>query len=46
MFVANSQRKRPLGRQKRRWGDKFKLGLKEVWYEGVDWIQLSHDRVY
>ena len=36
--------KRPLGRPRRRWEDNIGMGLKEVVFGGVDWIELVQDR--
>jgi len=33
--------KRPLGRPRRRWEDNIKMGLQEVGYGGMDWIELA-----
>jgi len=33
---------RPLGRPRQRW--KKKNGLKQIGWEGMDWIQLAQDR--
>jgi hypothetical protein len=35
--------KRPLGRPRRRWVDNIKMDLREIGWDGVDWIchQLS-----
>jgi hypothetical protein len=41
ILVGNSVWKRPLGRHVRRWEDNIKMGLKEVGWEGVDWIYLA-----
>jgi hypothetical protein len=35
--------KRPLERPGRRWEDNNKIDLAEIWYEGVDWIELPQD---
>jgi hypothetical protein len=37
------ERKRPLGRPRRRWVNIFKRDLKEIW-NGMDWIELAQDR--
>ena len=42
--VEKSERKRPLGRPRRRWEDNIKLALQEVGCGGMDWIELSQDR--
>jgi hypothetical protein len=39
------QAKRLLGRPVYRWEDTIKMDLKEIGYEGVEWIQLAEDRV-
>jgi hypothetical protein len=36
--------RRPLGRPRRRWEDNIKMDLKEVGWEGVDWIHMAQDR--
>ena len=36
--------KRPLGRPRRRWEDDIKMDLKEVEWEGTDWITVAQDR--
>ena len=36
--------KRALGRPRCRWKDNIKMGLQEVGYEGMDWIDLAQDR--
>jgi hypothetical protein len=44
VLVGEPERKRPLGRSRRRWEDKLKVDLQEVEYGGVDWIELVQDR--
>ena len=36
--------KRPLGRSKRRWKNNIKMDLQEVGCEGMNWIDVAHDR--
>jgi hypothetical protein len=36
--------KRPLGRPERGWEDNIRIDLREVGWEGVDWIHLAQDR--
>jgi transposase len=36
--------KRPLGRPRRRWVDNIKMNLREVGWDGIDWIDLAQDR--
>jgi hypothetical protein len=37
------ERKRPLGRPRRRWEDGIRMDLKEIGLGGVDWIRLAQD---
>jgi hypothetical protein len=41
ILVGNSKGKRPLGRPKRRWVDNIKMGLREIGWDGMDWIDLA-----
>jgi hypothetical protein len=36
--------KRPLGRTRCRWDDDTRIDLKEIGWEGVDWMHLAQDR--
>jgi hypothetical protein len=36
--------KRPLGRPRRRWVDNIKIDLREIGWNGGDWIDLTQDR--
>jgi hypothetical protein len=42
--VGKPKIKRPLGRPKRRWVDNIKMDLREVGWEGRNWIDLAQDR--
>jgi hypothetical protein len=42
-FVGNLEGKRPLVRPRRRLWDNIRMDLKEVGWEGVDWIHLAQD---
>jgi len=42
--VGKPERKRPFGRPRRRWENNIKMGLQEVGYVGMDWIELALDR--
>ena len=44
VLVGKPERKRPLGRPRRRWEDNIKMDLREVRCGGVDWIELAQDR--
>jgi hypothetical protein len=39
-----SQKERPLGRPRRRWVDNFKIDLREIGWDSVDWIDMAQDR--
>jgi hypothetical protein len=43
-FVGKLEGKRPFGRPKRRWEDNVKMNLREIRFEGMDWIHLASDR--
>jgi hypothetical protein len=36
--------KRPLGRLRHRWVDNIKMDLREIGWDGGDWIDLAQDR--
>jgi hypothetical protein len=44
VLVGKSERKRPLGRPRRRWEDNIKMDLREIGWSGMDWINLTQDR--
>jgi hypothetical protein len=43
ILVGKPEGKRPLGRPRCRWVDNVKIDLREIGWDGVDWIGLSHD---
>jgi hypothetical protein len=43
-LMGKPERKRPLGRPRRRWGDGIRMDLREIGWGSVDWIQLAQDR--
>jgi hypothetical protein len=43
ILVGKPERKRLLGRSRRRWEDNIKIGLQEVGFGDVDWIELALD---
>jgi len=44
ILVRKPERKRPMGRPRRRWEDNIKMDLQEVGCGGMDWIELAQDR--
>jgi hypothetical protein len=38
LLVGKPEGKRPLGRPRRRWVDNFKMDLREIGWDGMDWI--------
>ncbi|KAJ4450036.1 hypothetical protein ANN_01443 [Periplaneta americana] len=44
VLVGRPEGKRTLGRPRRRWEDNIKMDLREVGYDGRDWINLAQDR--
>jgi hypothetical protein len=44
VLVGKPERKRPLGRPRRRWVDNIKSDFQEVGGGGVDWVELAQDR--
>jgi len=43
VLVGKPERKRPLGRPRRRWEDNIKMDLQEM-EGGGDWMELAQDR--
>jgi hypothetical protein len=44
ILVGNPEGKRPLERPRRRWVDNIKMDLREIGWDGRDWIDLAQDR--
>jgi len=44
ILVGKPERKRPLGRHRRRWEDNIEMGLQEVGCGRMDWIERAEDR--
>jgi hypothetical protein len=44
ILVGKPEGKRRLGRPRHRWVDNIKMELREVRWDGVDWIDLAQDR--
>jgi hypothetical protein len=37
-------KKRPLGRPRRRWVDNIKMDLRDIGWDGMDWINLAQGK--
>jgi hypothetical protein len=44
ILVVKPERKTPLGRPRRRWVNNIKMDLREIGWDGMDWIDLDQDR--
>jgi hypothetical protein len=44
ILVGKPEEKRPLGSPRRRWVDNIKMDIREVGWDGMDWIYLAQDR--
>jgi hypothetical protein len=44
ILVGKPERKSPLERQRRRWVDIIKIDLREIRWDGVDWIDVAQYR--
>jgi hypothetical protein len=42
--VGKPEGKRPLGRPRRRWVDNIKIDLRDIRWDGMDWVNLAQDR--
>jgi hypothetical protein len=43
ILVGKPGGKRPQGRPRHRWVDNIKIDLREIGWDGMDWIQLAED---
>jgi len=43
-LVGKPEGKRPLVRPRRRWKDHIRMDVREIEWEGVDWIHLVQNR--
>jgi hypothetical protein len=41
ILVGKSEGKKPLGRPRRRWVDNIKMDLREIGWDGVDWMDMA-----
>jgi hypothetical protein len=44
ILIGQPEGKRPLRRTRRRWEDNFKMDLRDIGLEAVDWIHVVQDR--
>jgi hypothetical protein len=44
MLVGKAEGKRPLGKPKLRWLDNLKMDLREIGWDGVNWMYMAQDR--
>jgi hypothetical protein len=45
ILVGQPEGKRSCRRPRRRWEDNIRMDLREIGWEGVDWMHLAQDRV-
>jgi hypothetical protein len=43
-LVGKPERRRPLGRPRRRWEDNIKMDFREIGCGGADWVDVAQDR--
>jgi hypothetical protein len=44
ILVGKPEGKKPLGSPRHRWVDKIKVDLREIGWDGVDWIDMAQDK--
>jgi len=44
ILVGKCEGRRPHGRSTRRWEDNIRMDIRELGWEGVDWIHMAQDR--
>jgi len=44
VLVGKPERKKPLGRPRRKWKDNIEMNLQEVGYGGMNWVDVAQDR--
>jgi len=44
ILVRKPEWKKPLGRHRCRWEDNIRINLREIGWEGVDWMHLAQDK--
>jgi hypothetical protein len=41
LLVGKPEGKRPLGRPRRRWVDNIKMDVREIGWDGADWMYMA-----
>jgi hypothetical protein len=44
MLVGKPEEKKPLERPRCRWVHNIKMNLREIGWDGIDWVDLDQDR--
>jgi hypothetical protein len=44
VFFGKPHGKRQLGRRRRRWKDNTKMQLRDLGWDGTNWIEVAHER--
>jgi hypothetical protein len=44
ILVGKLEGRRPLGRPRHRWVNNIKMNLREIGWDGIDWIDLAQNR--
>jgi hypothetical protein len=44
ILVGKPEGKRPWGRRRRRWVDDIKMDLREIGWDGMDWVDVAQNR--
>jgi hypothetical protein len=44
ILAGKPEGKTPLGRARRRWVDNIKMNLREIGWDGMDWLDLVQNR--
>jgi hypothetical protein len=44
ILVGKPERRKQLGRSRRKWEDNVKMDFREIEWGGMDWIDLARDR--
>jgi hypothetical protein len=44
ILVGKAEGRRSLGKPRHRWADNIEMDLREIGWDGMDWIDLAQDR--